>query len=60
MVKEIIWSTTAEEEKNKILHFWLIHNQSPTYSIKLDELIYKAIELLLYYPFMGRKQTSEK
>ena len=50
MVKEIIWSIIAEEEKSEILRFWLIHNQSATYSIKLDELIYKAIELLPYYP----------
>jgi len=55
MAREIIWSFTAEEEKNEILRFWLFHNQSPTYSLKLDEQIYKAIELLPYYPFIGRK-----
>ena len=60
MVKEIIWSIIAEEEKSEILRFWLIHNQSATYSIKLDELIYKAIELLPYYPFMGRKTDFGK
>lgn len=60
MVKEIIWSATAEEEKNEILRFWVVHNQSPTYSIKLDEQINKAIELLPYYPFMGRKTDFGK
>lgn len=60
MVKKIIWSHTAYEEKSEILHFWLVHNQSPTYSIKLDEQINKAIELLPYYPFMGRKTDFEK
>jgi len=60
MAKEIIWSSTAEDEKNEILRFWLIHNQSPTYSIKLDELINQAIELLPYYLFMGRKTDLGK
>ena len=55
MVKEIIWSTTAEKEMNDILNFWLIHNQSPTYSIKLFGLINEAIEGLPYYPLIGRK-----
>jgi plasmid stabilization system protein ParE len=60
MAKEIIWSLTAEAEKNEILHFWLIHNQSPAYSIKLDGLINQAIELLPYYPLMGRKTDFGK
>ena len=60
MAKEIIWSHTAEDEKNEILHFWLIHNQSPTHSLKLDDLINQAIELLPYYPFIGRKTDFGK
>lgn len=60
MVKEIIWSPGAEEEKNEILRFWFSHNHSPVYSIKLDEQINQAIELLPYYPFMGRKTDFEK
>jgi plasmid stabilization system protein ParE len=60
MAKEIIWSPGAEEEKNEILRFWLLHNQSPTYSIKLDGLINEAIELLPYYPFIGRKTDFGK
>ena len=55
MAKGIIWARTAELEKNEILHFWLIHNQSPAYSMKLESLINEAIELLPYYPFIGRK-----
>ena len=60
MAKEIIWSHTAEGEKNEILHFWLIHNQYPTYSIKLEDLINQAIELLPYYPFISRKTDFGK
>jgi len=60
MVKEIIWSHAAEREKNEILRFWFVHNQSPTYSIKLDDLINQAVELLPYYPFMGRKTDFGK
>jgi len=60
MAREIIWSPTAEEEKNNILRFWLIHNQSPNYSYKLDNKINEAIELLPYYPFIGRKTNFGK
>ena len=60
MVKEIIWSPTAEEEKNDILRFWILHNQSSGYSIKLEDKINEAIELLPYYPFIGRKTDFEK
>ena len=48
MAKEIIWAKTAESEKNEILNFWVTHNQSATYRIKLDGLINEAIELLPY------------
>jgi plasmid stabilization system protein ParE len=60
MVKKIIWSPTAEAEKNDILRFWIIHNQSPNYSIKLEDKINEAIEILPYHPFIGKKTDFEK
>jgi toxin YoeB len=55
MARELIWSSAAEKEKNDILHFWIQHNKSNAYSIKLEQLINEAVELLPYYPYIGRK-----
>jgi toxin YoeB len=60
MVKQIIWSPTAEEEKKDILRFWIIHNQSPAYSIQPEDKINEALELLPYYPFIGKKTDFER
>ena len=53
MAKEIIWSQTAEDEKNDILRFWLMHNQSPIYSFKLT----RQLNCCLIIPLSAEKLT---
>jgi addiction module RelE/StbE family toxin len=55
MVKRIVWTENAHNERKEILLFWRNHNQSTVYSKKLNELIKKAIQLISAHPHIGRK-----
>ncbi len=47
MVKRtIIWSDQAQSDRIEILHYWIHRNKSKEYSVKLNKLIMRAIELL--------------
>ena len=52
--KEIVWTWGAEQERIGILDYWNKHNQSNTYSIKLNDLIEQAIEIIAKHPNTGR------
>ena len=59
MVKrKIIWSNRARIRLYAILDFYIVRNKSKVYSIKLQKLISKEINLLLKQPDLGLK-TSE-
>lgn len=60
MAKRIIWTRNAQNNRKEILLFWKQHNQSNTYSKKLNELFKKAIELVASHPHIGRPTTIEK
>lgn len=53
--KEIIWSVTAENQLAHVLEFWVEHNQSKSYSIKLLDIVYKAVQLIQTYPKANEK-----
>ena len=55
MVKRIVWTENAHNERREILLYWKNHNQSTVYSKKLNELIKKAIQLISAHPHIGRK-----
>ncbi len=59
MVKRIVWTENAHKERKEILLYWKNHNQSTTYSKKLNELIKKAIQLISAHPHIGRKTDVE-
>lgn len=54
MACEVKWSRNALEERKVILAYWIEHNQSADFSIKLDSLIRKTIELIAKHPSIGR------
>jgi plasmid stabilization system protein ParE len=59
MVKrKIVWSNRAKIRLFAILDFYIVRNNSKTYSIKLQKLISKEVNLLLKQPDLGLK-TSE-
>ena len=55
---KIIWSNRAKIRLFAILDFYILRNNSKTYSIKLQKLISKEVNLLLKQPDLGLK-TSE-
>ena len=59
MVKrKIVWSNRAKIRLYAILDFYIVRNNSKTYSTKLQKLISKEVNLLLKQPDLGLK-TSE-
>ncbi len=51
---KIIWSKTAEIQLQNTLMYWLKRNGSPSYPQKLYDTISERIELLSYYPEIGK------
>jgi plasmid stabilization system protein ParE len=56
--RKIVWSKRAKIRLYTILDFYIVRNNSKTYSIKLQKLISKEVNLLLKQPDLGLK-TSE-
>lgn len=59
MVKQIIWSTRAQNDRKEIFKYWNTRNKSNTYSKKLNELFKEAVRLIFEYPEIG-KPTNDK
>jgi plasmid stabilization system protein ParE len=51
---KVVWSRTAESQLQQILTYWLKRNGSPAYPQKLYEAIHERIQLLSYYPELGK------
>jgi len=59
MVKQIIWSKKAKEDKTGILRYWLNRNKSNVYPKKLNDLIKEAILWIVENPFVRRATDYE-
>lgn len=60
MAKEqVVWSIRAKNDRIKILEFWIEHNKSNEYSIKLNNLFKEATKFISEYPTVG-KLTDDK
>jgi toxin YoeB len=54
MVKRVIWTPRAQDERKEVLKYWVNRTQSKTYSRKLNLLIKQAIRLIREYPQIGK------
>lgn len=59
MAKRIIWSKRAQSDRKQILQFWIEHNKSKTYSIKLNHLFRGGASLLAVHPTIGIQTDYE-
>jgi toxin YoeB len=59
MVREVIWSWRAQNDKKSILAYWRKRNKSDRYSKKLNGLFREAIKLIKEHPQIGRP-TDDK
>ena len=55
MAKEIVWTETAVHDRFQIYQFWLSHNESQSYSEKLDKLFSESALLIAQFPEIGTK-----
>lgn len=59
MAYQIVWTEKANFERYRILQFWIEHNKSKTFSLKLNKLFISAIRDLSKRPNIGRKTEIE-
>ena len=57
--RKIVWSNKAKIRLYAILDFYIVRNKSKVYSIKLQKLISKEINLLIKQPDLGLKTSEE-
>ena len=60
MVKQVIWSLRAQNDKKKILDYWRQRTKSNTYSKKLNELFKESIKIILDFPQIGKVTDDTK
>lgn len=60
MVKQIIWSQRAQDDRKQILEYWRNRNQSNTYSKNLDKKFREALNLIRDYPQIGKQTDDQK
>ena len=59
MAYQIVWTQKANTERQDILQFWIDHNKSKVFSLKLDKLFITALRDLSKKPTIGRKTEFE-
>ena len=59
MAKRIIWSKRAQNDRKQIFQFWIEHNKSKSYSLKLNHLFKEAVKLLAVHPTIGIQSNYE-
>jgi len=59
MVKQIIWSNLAQNDRKSILQYWINRNKSNLYSIKLNQIFVDTVELLSKHPQIGKRTEFE-
>ena len=59
MVKQIIWSRLAHNDRLDILDYWIKRNKLTVYSKKLNQIFEDTSELISKHPKIG-KQTEIK
>ena len=57
--RKIIWSLQTRNNRIQILEYWIEHNKSNEYSIKLNMLFREAAEFIAEFPEIG-KLTDDK
>lgn len=55
MAKQIIWSQLAHNDRFQILDYWIEHNKSKVFSVKLNQIFKDTAELISKHPKIGRK-----
>lgn len=57
---EIIWTDTAKEEYYDNLSFWITHNKSNKFSLKIIDEVKNLESLLKENPYIGKKTNNNR
>ena len=57
--RKINWTAKANFERKEILDYWIQHNKSKVYSIKLNKLFMETMKQVAESPTIGRKTEFE-
>ncbi len=55
MVKQIIWSRLAQNDRFNILDYWIKRNRSTSYSKRLNQIFEDTADLISKYPKIGKR-----
>ena len=55
MVKRIVWSKRAKDDKKEILEYWIERTGNIQYSLKLKNEFNRLIKFLIHFPKLGKK-----
>lgn len=58
MVKQVVWSQRAQDDRKQILGYWRHRNKSNTYSKKLDQRFIEALNIIRDLP--SNRQTDRR
>jgi|SRR6185312_6520957 len=59
MVKKIVWSLRARNDRKDIFKYWNQRNKSKLYSIKLNILFKEGLKIVARHPNIGKKTDQE-
>lgn len=54
MVRKVIWTEKAQNNRISIFTYWNNHNKSVAYSKKLHKLIIESLQLICKHPMIGK------
>lgn len=54
MAKQIVWTITAQKARRAILQYWITHNKSKTYSLKLSKQFRARANYLSKNNYLGK------
>ena len=52
--KKVIWSIRAQNDRRRLLEYWINRNKSTSYSIKLNKSFIEAERLIAVHPEIGK------
>ena len=59
MAKKVIWSKQVLKDRREILQYWIERNSSKIYSVKLNNLLVDAVQLIASHPNIGVQTDFE-
>ncbi len=59
MVRQVVWTEKAQNNRIAIFTYWNNRNKSVAFSKKLHELIKESLQLICKHPMIGRPTIKE-